>query len=112
MLLSIVIAVYNEESNVKELTERIYSSMKSLKIPFELIYVIDGNDNSFQILRKIQNSKNNLIIDYSKKLRGFRIAFVKGFSLINKKATHVLTLDADLNHQAVQFCYIEIMHFS
>jgi len=97
--LSIVIAVYNEEENIRELTERIYKSMNFLNIPFELIYVIDGNDNSFKILKEIKKSKKNLVLDYSKKLRGFKNAFVRGFSLANKKATHILTMDADLNHQ-------------
>jgi dolichol-phosphate mannosyltransferase len=99
MFLSIVIAVYNEEENVSELTNRIFSCMVSLKIPFELIYVVDGTDKSIDILRCFSKDHTNLILDYSPKLRGFRNAFVKGFSLINKDATHVLTMDADLNHQ-------------
>jgi len=97
--LSIVIAIYNEEDNVRELTERIYGSMNLLKIPFELIYVIDGTDKSFAILKEMQKSRKNLILDHSPKLRGFKNAFVKGFSLADKKATHILTMDGDLNHQ-------------
>lgn len=101
MFLSIVIAIYNEKENVRELTERIYKSMNALNIPFELIYVIDGTDGSFEILRNIKEEKKaeNLILNHSEKLRGFRNAFVKGFSLANKKATHLLTMDGDLNHQ-------------
>lgn len=97
--LSIVIAIYNEEENVKKLTERIYRSLDVLKIPFELIYVIDGTDNSYNILKGIAKSKKNMKLNYSQKLRGFKNAFVKGFSLVNKKATHILTMDGDLNHQ-------------
>jgi len=97
--LSIVIAIYNEEGNVRELTERIYNSMNLLKIPFELICVIDGTDKSFEILKEMQKSRKNLILDHSPKLRGFKNAFVKGFGLANKKATHILTMDGDLNHQ-------------
>jgi dolichol-phosphate mannosyltransferase len=68
-------------------------------MPFELIYIIDGTDDSFKILKDIQKSKNNLILDYSPKLRGFKNAFAKGFKLVSKNATHILTLDGDLNHQ-------------
>jgi dolichol-phosphate mannosyltransferase len=99
MFLSIVIAVYNEEDNVVPLTNRIYQSMKNLQIPFELIYIIDGDDRSFEYLKEIQNSENNLILDHSPQLRGFKNSFVKGFSLMDEKATHILTLDGDLNHQ-------------
>lgn len=97
MFISIVIAIYNEEENVEELTARIYKSMNSLNIPFELIYVIDGTDDSFNILNKIK--KQNMILNHSSRLRGFRNAFVKGFGLVNKQATHILTMDGDLNHQ-------------
>ncbi len=99
MLLSIVIAIYDEEENVGELTRRIYNSMNRLKVPFELIYVIDGTDNSFDILKEIKKSKKNLILNHSPKPRGFKNAFVKGFGLVNKKTTHILTMDGDLNHQ-------------
>jgi dolichol-phosphate mannosyltransferase len=102
MFLSIVIAAYNEGGNLKELTSRIYTSLKKISIPFELIYVIDGTDNSLGVLKKIGKSKKNLILDYSAEPRGFKASFVKGFSLLNKKATHVLTMDADLNHQPEQ----------
>ncbi len=99
MFLSIVIAIYNEEGNVRELTERIYSAMESLKVPFELIYVIDGDDSSFDILNEMKKSKKDLILNKSNKKRGFKKSFVEGFKLANKKATHILTLDGDLNHQ-------------
>ena len=99
MFLSIVIAVYNEQGNIAELTRRIYRSLGTLKVPFELIYVIDGTDRSFAIAKHLQRFRKNLKVDHSPKKRGFRNAFVKGFSMMSKKATHILTLDADLNHQ-------------
>ena len=103
MFLSIIIAVYNEEGNVIELTKRIYSAMDNLAIPFDLIYIIDGEDKSLFLLQLIQKEKTNLILNYSKKRRGFKNAFATGFSLMKKKTTHVMTLDADLNHQPEEF---------
>jgi len=99
MFLSIVIAVYNEEENVNELTERVYSSVNSLKVPFELIYVVDGDDHTLEILSDLKKSRDNLIIDHSPKLRGFKNAFATGFNLVSKNTTHILTMDGDLNHQ-------------
>ena len=103
MFLSVVIAIYNEEGNVIELTKRIYSSLEKLNIPFELIYVIDGEDKSYEILKDIKEKKNNLILNHSLKLRGFKNAFVQGFKLMDLRTTHVLTLDGDLNHQPEEF---------
>ena len=40
-----------------------------------------------------------MVLDYSSAPRGFKRAFVKGFGLVNPKATHILTMDADLNHR-------------
>jgi len=96
MKLSMVIAVYNEEENIEELTNRIYDSVK---VPFELIYVIDGDDNSINIAKNICRIKDNMCISYSRALRGFANSFIKGFSMVSEDVTHILTLDADLNHQ-------------
>jgi len=99
MFISIVIAVYNEEKNVKELTMRIYNSLRKLKINFELIYVIDGTDNTYKILKRMQKRHKNLVLLYSSKPTGFANAFKRGFKEVNKSATHIITMDGDLNHQ-------------
>ncbi len=99
MFLSIVIALYNEEGNIVELTDRIYSAMDKARIPFELIYVIDGSDRTYELAQAEQSKRKNLILDHYPTPRGFRTAFVKGFSLANPAATHILTLDGDLNHR-------------
>ena len=99
MFLSIVIAAYNEEENVEELTNRIYASFTPLGIPFELIYVIDGSDRSCELLQKMRTTKDTMHLDCSPLPRGFKNAFVHGFNMVSKKATHILTLDADLNHR-------------
>ena len=99
MFLSIVIALYNEEGNIVELTDRIYSSMSKTKIPFELIYIIDGTDRTSELARAEQLKRENFVFDSHPAPRGFRKAFVKGFSFVNPDATHVLTLDGDLNHR-------------
>ncbi len=97
--LSIVIAIYDEESNVLELTDRIYKSIQKSKIPFELIYVIDGHDNTTKILQQQKKFKKNLSISTSKTVRGFKRSFAAGFNKMNKDTSHVLTMDGDLNHQ-------------
>ncbi len=97
MYLSIVISLYNEKENVLELTKRLINSLNALGLSFEIIYVIDGDDGSYEILKKHVGS--NVILDYSKKCRGFKNSFLRGFSLVNRKSEFVLTMDGDLNHQ-------------
>lgn len=99
MFLSIVIAVYNEERNVRELTERISSAVKKIESNYELIYVIDGEDKTYPILYKMQKQNRHLKLFHSVKPRGFANSFRKGFKEVSQKATHILTMDGDLNHQ-------------
>jgi dolichol-phosphate mannosyltransferase len=99
MMLSVVIAAYNEEKNVRILTSRIIKVLDSHRIPFEILYVVEGEDGTLDVLKKIQKREKRLRVIYSKKPLGLGGAFKRGFLNVNKKATHVLTLDADLNHQ-------------
>jgi dolichol-phosphate mannosyltransferase len=99
MMLSVVIAAYNEEKNVGILTSRIIQVLDSHRIPFEILYVVEGEDGTLDVLKKIQKKERRLRIIYSKKPLGLGRAFKRGFMNISSKATHVLTLDSDLNHR-------------
>ena len=41
--LSIIIPVYNEEENLKDLNNQIYSALNEFGYDFEIIYVNDGS---------------------------------------------------------------------
>lgn len=97
--LSVVIVAYNENNNIVKLYKRIIKTLDKNKIKYELIFIIDGDDGTKESLSKIIKNKKNIIIDYSDKPRGFSNSFITGFKKISKDSTHVLTLDADLNHQ-------------
>jgi glycosyltransferase involved in cell wall biosynthesis len=52
--ISVVIPVYNEEENLKELYEKLSNVLRVITENFELIFVDDGStDNSFNILKEI-----------------------------------------------------------
>ena len=95
---SIVIALYNEKENAEKLTQRLISAMRKLSIDYEIIYIIDGNDGTYELLKSQFGKDKNIKQDHHENPRGFRNPFVKGFELVSKKATHVLTMDGDLNH--------------
>jgi undecaprenyl-phosphate 4-deoxy-4-formamido-L-arabinose transferase len=49
--LSVIIPVYNEEENLKELGDRLLRTLSTMGRSFEIIFVDDGsNDNSWQLL--------------------------------------------------------------
>lgn len=98
--ISAVIAVYNEKENIAELTDRLDSALKKLKCDYEIIYFVDGNDGTFELLKKIQKKVPKVRpIFGSKKPLGLGYAFRKAFKAASKNADYVLTMDADLNHQ-------------
>jgi len=93
--LSIVIPVYNESSNIKELDNRLLNIQQSFENPFEIIFVNDGStDASLDILKGLALlDKNIKIIDLSRNF-GHQIAIKAGLGFASGDAT--LIMDADL----------------
>ncbi|MGC2435032.1 MAG: glycosyltransferase, partial [Desulfobaccales bacterium] len=51
---SVIIPVYNEEENLRELGERLMSTLSAMGRPFEIILVDDGStDRSWEILTEL-----------------------------------------------------------
>ncbi len=93
---SVVIPVYNEEENLRELGERLMSTLSAMGRPFEIILVDDGStDRSWEILTEL----NQL---YPQNLRALRFhrnfgqhpAIFAGFQA--SRGQVIITLDADL----------------
>lgn len=99
MKLSIVIPVYNEADNVVELTTRVNKVLKELNQKFELIYVIQGKDGTYEHLTKLREQTPQIRLKHFPNPLGIGPAFKIGFDMISDDATHVLTMDGDLNHQ-------------
>lgn len=100
MKISVVIPAYNEKENIIELIQRLTSVFKSTNIDFEIILVIQGKDGTFELLQDFKNKYENKInILYYEKPLGVGLAFKIGFKSISPEVTHILTMDADLNHQ-------------
>jgi len=96
-ILSVVIAAFNEQDNIKDLTTRIEKTLKSNNVPYELIYVIAGTDNTVKIAQELQKTIPIKII-YDSQPGGLGNDFKKGFSAVSPSSKYVLTMDADLNH--------------
>lgn len=96
--LSIVIPVYNEEKTLPHLSKRLFPSLDSLNVSYEVIFVNDGSkDNSFEVLKKLYEEKPDhvRVIDLYKNA-GQHLAIFVGFEKMRGQVA--ITLDADLQN--------------
>ncbi|RII26124.1 MAG: glycosyltransferase [Geobacter sp.] len=95
--LSIVIPVYNEESNLVPLIERLYPVVKGTGKPFEIIFTNDGSrDRSLEILRRfVQDYPGAKVIEFNGNF-GQHMAILAAFEM--SRGEIVITMDADLQN--------------
>jgi len=95
--LSIVIPVYNEESNLAPLIGRLYPVVKGTGKPFEIIFTNDGSrDRSLEILRRFaQDYPGVKVIEFNGNF-GQHMAILAAFEM--SKGEIVITMDADLQN--------------
>ena len=97
MAVSIVIPVYKEKNNLKELIRRIHNSFKEKD--YEIIIIDDNsNDGSYEILKKLKKKFKKLkFFIRKKKPRDLSKSCVFGFS--KAKFKNILVMDGDLQHR-------------
>lgn len=92
---SIIIPIYNEEENIRELYHRLQSVIEQLDGEAELIFIDDGSrDNSLNLMREIY--ERDYHVKYISLARNFghQIAVTAGLNNVKGKA--VVVMDADL----------------
>jgi len=96
-MISIVIPVYNEEKNIKQLMGRLRPVLKGMQRPYEIIMIDDGSrDGSLSILKKMTGREPALRVVELTRNYGQHAAIMAGFSIV--KGDIVVTLDADLQN--------------
>ena len=95
--LSIVIPVYNEESNLVPLMERLYPVMSAIGRPFEIIFTNDGSrDRSLEILQgMVRQYPGVRVLEFNGNF-GQHMAILAAFEV--SRGEIVITLDADLQN--------------
>ncbi len=96
--ISVVIAAYDERENIEALTLRLEKAMDGLGV-WELLYVIEGKDGTFDITQRLAQGIPNIRILYEEEPRGLGRAFRRGFAAVSPTSDYIITMDADLNHQ-------------
>lgn len=100
MKISIVIPVYNEEGNIKQLHSELISVLKPLKSPYEIIWVNDGSkDKSLAGLEEIARiDANSKIIDF---VRNFGQTAAMSAGIKNATGDIIIPMDADLQNDPI-----------
>ncbi|HOZ49806.1 MAG TPA: glycosyltransferase [Candidatus Hydrogenedentes bacterium] len=94
---SIVVPVYNEEANLRELYSRIVATIEALGKDFEIVVVNDGSrDGSLELLRELHASDSRLRVVNLMRNFGQNPALYAGFSQV--RGRYVVMLDADLQN--------------
>ena len=95
--LSVVIPVFNEADNIEPLVRKLTSVMQGIGKSYEIILVDDGStDGSFDTMKRICGSFDNLRIIRFRKNFGQTSAFSAGFD--HARGSIVVTMDADLQN--------------
>jgi glycosyltransferase involved in cell wall biosynthesis len=97
MLISIIVPLYNEESNILPFYQKLDATINQIEHEFEILFVNDGSsDSSINILKKLQKKHKNIsIIDLSRNF-GKEIAITAG--LDHCRGDAAVIMDADLQH--------------
>jgi undecaprenyl-phosphate 4-deoxy-4-formamido-L-arabinose transferase len=94
---SIVIPVYNEESNLEPLYMRLEPVLEDLGRPYEVLFIDDGSrDGSFEILRRLQEKYEAIRVVQLNRNYGQHAAVFAG--LDHARGEVIVTLDADLQN--------------
>ncbi len=92
--LSVVIPVYNEETNLTPLNSELSEVLGKLPVNYEIIYVDDGStDGSFEVLSRFHAQDQCVKIIQFRRNFGQTAAFAAGFDAAQGEL--ILTIDAD-----------------
>jgi dolichol-phosphate mannosyltransferase len=92
---SIVIPLFNEEENINVIFNRIQSSLKKTKEPYEVIFVNDGStDNTRKLLEAIHKQQKHFkVLNFSRNF-GHQTAVSAGLKYV--RGDYIAILDGDL----------------
>ena len=95
--LSVVIPIYNESPNVRQLHAELTATLEAWGRPYEIVAVDDGSrDDSFQILSELHAADPRLRVIRFRRNFGQTAAFAAGFA--HARGAIIVTSDGDLQN--------------
>jgi undecaprenyl-phosphate 4-deoxy-4-formamido-L-arabinose transferase len=95
--ISVIIPVFNESPNIRELYDGVIAALEPLEKTFEVVFIDDGSsDGSFEILKELRAADARLRIVKLSRNFGQTPALYAGFA--NARGRIVAHLDADLQY--------------
>ena len=97
VVLSVVVPLLNEESNIAALHEALTSALSKLAVPYEIIIVDDGRcDNTWAMNQASADKESHIKGDSISRNIGHQNAMYAGIKYSSGKA--IITMDGDLQH--------------
>jgi len=95
--ISVIIPVYNEEENIKELYKQINQSLSNYKYTYEVIFINDGSiDSTWKVIKELRKNNSNLVgIDLAGNY-GQSSALAAGID--HASGDYIVTMDGDLQN--------------
>jgi glycosyltransferase involved in cell wall biosynthesis len=95
--LSVVLPIYNEEGNIKELHQKLSEVLFNLGKTYELIFTDDGSkDNSYQLLKEIAAVDSQVKVIKFRRNFGQTAALAAGID--EAQGEIIITIDSDLEN--------------
>lgn len=95
--ISVIVPVFNEEGNLRELYRRLKQTLEALGRAYEIVFIDDGSsDGSLQLLRTLQLEDEHIILLKLTRNFGQHPAIVAGLHRV--KGDAVVLIDADLQN--------------
>lgn len=98
-----LIPAFDETGNLIELCQRLTAVFKNNNITYKILLVIQGDKKGRELVKKMHVLNKRIDYIYYPKALGIGRAYNIAFNEVNSYWTHVLTMDADLNHQPEEF---------
>ena len=97
MTVSVVIPLYNEEENVRELHAGLKAVLDTVGEDYEILFIDDGStDNTLQYLQELQSEDGKVVVLSLRRNFGQTAAFAAGFDY--SRGDVIITMDGDLQN--------------
>ena len=94
---SVIVPLYNEEGNVNELYQELFSVLEGQKFSYEILFVNDGSsDKTGELIQKIREQDSHVTVVNFRRNFGQTAAMSAGFDYASGEV--IITMDGDMQN--------------